>query len=80
MAYIRNTYEDNSIRWMLVAAMSKIADEDMTIVIKELKGVQLATILAHRVGKALNIEKATHTTFATIPSYLTKSFHVEKKE
>ena len=37
--------------------MSKIADEDMTIVIKELKGVKLATILAHRVGKALNIEK-----------------------
>ena len=57
VAYVRNTYEDNSIKWMLVAAMSKIADEDMTIVIKELKGVKLATILAHRVCKALNIEK-----------------------
>ena len=34
VAYIRNTYEDNYIRLMLVAAMSKIADEDMTIVIK----------------------------------------------
>ena len=45
--YVRNTYEDNSIGWMLVAAMSKIANEDMTIVIKELKGVKLATILAH---------------------------------
>ena len=58
MAYVRDTYEDNSIGWMLVAAMSKIADEDMTIVIKELKGVKLATILAHRVCKALNIEKS----------------------
>ena len=29
----------------------------MTIVIKELKGVKLATILAHKVCKALNIEK-----------------------
>ena len=43
---------------MLVAAMSKIADEDMTIVIKELKGVKLATILAHRVSNVLNIEKS----------------------
>ena len=58
VAYIRNTYEDNSTKWMLVAAMTKIADEDMTIVIKELKGVKKATILAHRVGKALNIEKS----------------------
>ena len=42
---------------MLIVVMSKLADEEMTIVVKELKGVKLATILAHRVCKALDMDK-----------------------
>ena len=49
VTYLRHAYEDNSFEWMLIAAMSKLADEEMTIVVKELKSVKVATILAHKV-------------------------------
>ena len=59
VAYLRHAYEDNLFDWMLIAAMSKLADEEKTIVIKENKGVKLATVLAHRVCKALEMAVTT---------------------
>ena len=57
VAYLRHTYEDNTFGWLLISACSKIAGEGLTIVIKELKGAKLATDLAKRVAKCLNIPK-----------------------
>ena len=41
VAYVRHAYEDNSFDCMLSAAMSTLADEEMTTVIKEVKGANL---------------------------------------
>ena len=57
VAYLRLAYQDGTFGWIQVAACSKITDEGVTIVIKELKGVKLATVLAKRVSKCLDIPK-----------------------
>ena len=55
VAYIRFEYHDKTFGWLLVAACSKLADDGLTIVAKELKGAQLATVLAKRVSRNLHI-------------------------
>ena len=56
VAYLRYTYEDQSFGWILVAASSKAATDNITIVVKELKGMKLATELGKRVCVELEIE------------------------
>ena len=57
VAYLRHTYQDNTFGWVMVAASSKLADERLTIVAKELKAAKLATDLAKKVSKNLQIPK-----------------------
>ena len=40
------TYQDDSFGCMQITAMSMIADDDVTIMIKEFKGDKLASLLA----------------------------------
>ena len=56
VAYVRYTYEDKTFGWILVAASSKVATDNITIVVKELKGIKLASELSKRVGAALDID------------------------
>ena len=55
-AYLRYTYEDRTLGWILVAASSKVAADNITMVVRELKGIKLATELGKRVDVALNID------------------------
>ena len=57
VAYLCHTYQDNTFGWVMVAASSKLADEGLTIVAKELKAAKLATDLAKKVSKNLQIPK-----------------------
>ena len=57
VAYLRYAYDDGTFGWILVAARSKLADEGLTIVVKELKGVKSGTELAKKVSTALGISK-----------------------
>ena len=56
VAYLRYTYEDKTFGWILVAASSKVAADNITIVVKELKGIKLASELGKRIGMALDID------------------------
>ena len=56
VAYLRYTYEDKTFRWILVAASSKVAADNITIVVKELKGIKLASELGKRISVALDID------------------------
>ena len=56
VAYLRYTYEDKTFGWILVAASSKVAADNITIVVKELKGIKLASELGKRVGVALDVD------------------------
>ena len=57
VAYLRYMYEDQTFGWILVAASSKVAADNVTIVIKELQGIKLGSELGKRAAAALNIDK-----------------------
>ena len=56
VAYLRYTYEDRTFGWILVAASSKVAADNITVLVKELKGIKLASELGKRVGVVLDID------------------------
>ena len=52
--YLRYSYEDGTYGWILLAAVSKVAGQGFSIVVKELKGLKLAVQLAKRINKIIN--------------------------
>ena len=57
VAYLRYMYEDQTFGWILIAASSKVAADNVTIVIKELQEIKLGSELGQRAAAALNIDK-----------------------
>ena len=55
VAYLRYSYKDGSFGWQFVAASSKIATGNSTIVVRELKALRMSTELAKRVTSSLNL-------------------------
>ena len=51
--YLRYSYGDGTYGWILLAAVSKVAGEGVSIVVKELKGLKLAVQLAKIIIKML---------------------------